>query len=56
MSDHRWNTNEYEKRTRELYRTELHKLYPSEAWALYRTLRCVVLLLIWVVEMERWDP
>ena len=38
MSDHRWNTNEYEKRTRELYRTELHKLYPSEAWALYRTL------------------
>ena len=38
MNDHRWNTEEYERRTRELYRTELHKLYPSEAWALYRTL------------------
>jgi len=36
--DHRWNTTEYERRTRELYRTELHKLYPSEAWALYRIL------------------
>lgn len=38
MSDHRWNTSEYEERTRQLYRTELHKLYPSEAWALYRIL------------------
>jgi len=37
-TDHRWNTDTYEKRTRELYRTELHKLYPSEAWALYRIL------------------
>jgi len=36
--DHRWNTKEYEERTRQLYRTELHKLYPSEAWALYRVL------------------
>lgn len=36
--DHRWNTREYEERTRQLYRTELHKLYPSEAWALYRIL------------------
>ena len=35
---HRWNTREYEERTRQLYRTELHKLYPSEAWALYRIL------------------
>lgn len=34
--DHRWNTKEFEKRARELYRVELHKLYPSEAWALYR--------------------
>ena len=34
--NHRWNTTEFEKRTRELYRVELHKLYPSEAWALYR--------------------
>lgn len=37
-NDHRWNTEEYEARTRQLYRTELHKLYPSEAWALYRIL------------------
>ena len=36
--EHRWNTKEYEERTRQLYRTELHKLYPSEAWALYRIL------------------
>ena len=36
--DHRWNTPEYEERTRQLYRVELHKLYPSEAWALYRIL------------------
>lgn len=35
---HRWNTKEYEARTKQLYRTELHKLYPSEAWALYRIL------------------
>lgn len=35
---HRWNTKEYEERTRKLYRTELHKLYPSEAWCLYRIL------------------
>ena len=34
--NHRWNTTEFEKRTRELYRVDLHKLYPSEAWALYR--------------------
>ncbi|MEQ8667400.1 MAG: class I SAM-dependent methyltransferase [Rhodospirillales bacterium] len=33
---HRWNTKEFEERTRQLYRTELHKLYPSESWALYR--------------------
>lgn len=37
-NDHRWNTKEYEIRTRKLYRTELHKLYPSEAWTLYRIL------------------
>lgn len=37
-TDHRWNTREYEERTRQLYRVELHKLYPSEAWALYRIL------------------
>ena len=37
-NEHRWNTKEYEERTRQLYRTELHKLYPSEAWALYRIL------------------
>ena len=35
---HRWNTEEYEKRTRELFRVDLHKLYPSESWSLYRTL------------------
>lgn len=35
---HRWNTEEFEKRTKELYRVELHKLYPSEAWALYRVM------------------
>lgn len=33
---HRWNTKEFEERTRELYRVDLHKLYPSEAWCLYR--------------------
>lgn len=44
-SNHRWNTREYENRTRELYRTELHKLYPSESWALYRILpRCETIL------------
>lgn len=37
-TNHRWNTKEYEERTRQLYRTELHKLYPSEAWCLYRIL------------------
>lgn len=36
--DHRWNTPEYEERTRQLYRVELHKLYPSEAWSLFRIL------------------
>lgn len=35
---HRWSTREYEERTRQLYRTELHKLYPSEAWCLFRIL------------------
>lgn len=38
IENHRWNTTEFEKRTRELYRVDLHKLYPSEAWALYRIL------------------
>ena len=38
MSKHRWNSPEFVKRTRELYRTELHKLYPSEAWALHRVM------------------
>lgn len=33
---HRWNTRDFEERTRQLYRVDLHKLYPSEAWALYR--------------------
>lgn len=33
---HRWDTEEFEKRTKELNRTELFKLYPSEAWSLYR--------------------
>lgn len=35
---HRWNTEEYEKRVRDLFRVDLNKLYPSEAWALYRVL------------------
>ena len=43
--DHRWNTKEYEERTRQLYRTELYKLYPSESWALYRILpQCETIL------------
>ena len=37
-TDHRWNTREYEERTRELYRVDLCKLYPSEAWSLYRVI------------------
>ena len=37
-SNHRWNTEIYEERAKELYRSELHKLYPSESWALYRIL------------------
>ena len=36
QEEHRWNTQEFEQRTRQLYRTELYKLYPSECWALYR--------------------
>lgn len=36
--DHRWNTGVYEARAKELHRTDLHKLYPSEAWALFRIL------------------
>lgn len=36
--NHRWNTKAFEERTRELYRVDLHKLYPSEAWCLYRIL------------------
>ena len=36
--NHRWNTSEYENRVKQLNRTELHKLYPSESWALYRIL------------------
>ena len=44
-TDHRWNTKEYEERTRQLYRTELYKLYPSESWALYRILpKCETIL------------
>ncbi len=38
MKNHRWNSPEFLERTNELYRTELHKLYPSEAWALYRVI------------------
>ncbi len=36
--NHRWDTKEYEDRAKQLFRTELHKLYPSEAWALFPTL------------------
>lgn len=36
--NHRWNTLNYEKRVHELNRIDLHKLYPSESWALYRIL------------------
>ena len=36
---HRWNTNHYEKYTDLLNRTDLNKLYPSESWCLYRTLK-----------------
>ena len=35
---HRWNTQHYEKYTSTLWRTELHKLYPSESWVMYRTI------------------
>ena len=43
--NHRWNTKEYENRTKELYRTDLYKLYPSESWALYRVLpKCMSVL------------
>ena len=35
---HRWNTHHYEKYTTSLWRTDLHKLYPSESWAMYRTI------------------
>ena len=43
--DHRWNTKEYENRTKELYRTDLYKLYPSESWALFRVLpKCKTIL------------
>ena len=35
---HRWNTHHYEKYTTCLWRTDLHKLYPSESWAMYRTI------------------
>ena len=38
MNEHRWNTQEFIDRTAKLSRTELHNLYPSEAWALYRVL------------------
>ena len=38
ISNHRWNTKDYENRTQQLYRTELYKLYPSESWALFRML------------------
>ncbi len=37
--NHRWNTNHYERYTSELNREELYKLYPSESWALYRTVK-----------------
>ncbi len=37
--DHRWNTDHYESYTSELNREELYKLYPSESWALYRTVQ-----------------
>lgn len=36
MTNHRWNTKAYEDRVELLKRTELYKLYPSEAWCLYR--------------------
>ena len=35
---HRWNTQHFEKYTFALDRTDLNKLYPSEAWSLYRTI------------------
>lgn len=35
---HRWNTQHFEKYTSALDRTDLNKLYPSEAWSLYRTI------------------
>ena len=35
---HRWNTRHYEKYTTSLWRIDLHKLYPSESWAMYRTI------------------
>ena len=35
---HRWNTSHYEKYTKSLWRTDLHKLYHSESWAMYRTI------------------
>jgi SAM-dependent methyltransferase len=42
---HRWDTPAFEERTRQLYRTDLHKLYPSEAWCLYRIMpRCRTVL------------
>ena len=36
--DHRWNTQEFESRVESLNRAQLHHLYPSESWCLYRIL------------------
>jgi len=36
MKEHRWNTKSFEDRVESLKRTELYKLYPTEAWCLYR--------------------
>ena len=39
MANTRWDTNAYRKRIASLNRVELHQLYPSESWSLYRAIQ-----------------
>ena len=38
MGNTRWDTDAYRKRIASLNRVDLHQLYPSESWSLYRSL------------------
>ena len=38
MGNTRWDTDAYRQRIASLNRVELHQLYPSESWSLFRVI------------------